>query len=350
MLAEPATLPIRPTLNLFEFDLQLEGNAADIERVHGDIANLEFLYSQGIIPRQDIINRQNEIVRLEEAREQILQRREQSIRDYEDSVYRYYDSVGGAERNRETGIQNQRNRISQINFTINGHNMEIDRIQRRIRDLTEQLEDGGTVEVTLDEYAFANHRVIELMPGVTLGSNVHEGMAIMETSLRNNRFIIEASFPQADRFIEENQTVDVMIANDRFEGRTISVTPTGARNTVEIEITSNALRGGEWASVTVSGGVSTHPTILPLSAVHEDTNGYFILFLDVEERRFGGNHYIVRSMQVEVVRRDTSRVAITSRFFGLDLPSGPIILNSDIPIQPNMRVRPADGTDFSPAR
>ena len=53
LMAEPLTLPTAPTLNLWEYDIQLENNAASITAAENDVATSELLYTQGVIPRQD---------------------------------------------------------------------------------------------------------------------------------------------------------------------------------------------------------------------------------------------------------------------------------------------------------
>ena len=61
---QPLDLPNAPTLNLFEFDIQLDANTIAIETIESDITTLELLYAQGVIPRQDITNRQADLARL----------------------------------------------------------------------------------------------------------------------------------------------------------------------------------------------------------------------------------------------------------------------------------------------
>ena len=370
---QPLDLPVAPTLSLWEFDIQLDANTAsreaventianieiDIQAIHDDIATLELLYAEGIVPRQDIYARERDIIprerdiaarqtdleRLAQAREEIYTRRQQAITNYENARGTHTTSVAATQRARREQIEAQQNVITGINFTLATQNMERERIENRIANLQEQIDRDGVVYVELEE--FPNRIVSEIMPGIDIGSMVVEGTPIMTTALRNNRFIIQAAFPQSQDFIRVNQDVDVMVAATRIEGITTRVVPDGGRNIVYIEVRSSQLSGGELAQVTVSGGATTHPTVIPLSALSYDGQNYSIMYVVPEERRFG-NDYFVRQMQVDVGRRD-SRYAVVSTRFG-ELPTGPIIVNSDMPVWSGLRVRLVAGHDFAPTR
>jgi hypothetical protein len=91
------------------------------------------------------------------------------------------------------------------------------------------------------------------------------------------------------------------------------------------------------ASVIVSGGSSNHANTIPLSALREDTNGYFVMYIEAVPRRFGSSYY-ARIQRVETGRRDTTTVAI-SPVWGIPLTEEPIIINSDMPVHVGTRVR-----------
>jgi len=349
MIAEPVSTLTRPTLNLWEYDMQLESNDNDVARIHEDLESLAILYEEGIIPRQNIIDRESDLVRLAQAREQIYQRRNRTIQNHEAALEAYEESAANMARNRETQIQNQRDRITQIGFTLDMHQLDTERINSRINNLLEQVEADGVVEVQLDGGGFTNRTVYELMPGITVGSIIHEGAPVMITTLRNNRFIIEASFPQADGFIRTGQGVSIVIGENDLDGTTSRITPDGARNIVTIDVESSRLIGGELAFVTVSGTRSNQPSIIPLSALREDSNGYYIFFIERVERIFG-SHYYVRTQRVNVRGHDHNNAAVTSSFGMDEVTTEPIIINSDMPVRVGERVRLVASYDFEPSR
>ena len=326
----------RPTLNLMEYDIQLESNTNQVLALREEISSLETLYAQGIIPRQDIVSRENQIESLQQAREQIYMRRNRAVENYENAWEVYQGGIETAQRNRQAEIQTRQNNIAGHNFTLATHNLELTRLNRRIADLYEQIEYGGIVEVRLDPDSPTNRLITEVVQGLEVGSIIQEGTVVMTTAIRNNRFVVEASFPQTQDFIDVGQDVSVLVGTQRIDGTTTRVVPEGGRNTVYIDIHSNQLRGGESARVVVSGGQSIARNMIPINALNNDTHGYFILFVTPVERRFG-NDYFVSRMNVEPGRRDERNVTISVRWG--ELPTSPIITNSDMPIFAGNRVR-----------
>jgi len=340
---QPAEIPNEPVLNLWEFDLQLDANTASMEALESDIATLEILYEQGVVPRQDIISREVEMERLLQAREEIYTRRKLAEANYENALLIHAESVNATERTRNEQIQAQQNIITGFNFTLTGHQIERERIEARIESLQEQIKDGGVVYVQMEG---PRRLVTEVY--LDIGSMVMEGMPVMTTSISNNQFLIQASFPQSQDFIRVGQSVDVFVGTNEFSGTTTRIIPDGANNLVNIHVTGSQLASGQLARVTVSGGSSNHAQVIPISALRENQQGYFIMFVTPYERRLGSD-YIVYQLQVDLVRRDARNAAITGRF-GSELPTGPIIVNSDMPIGVNQRVRLVGSNDFEPTR
>jgi len=356
MISEPISALIRPTLILWEYDMQLESNTNDVARVQDEILSLEILYEEGIIPRQNILDREGELVRLAQGREQIYQRRDMAVQSYEAAIEAYEEAIANQDRIHEAQLQSQRDRITQLGFVLNMHLLETTSINRRISELMGQIEAGGVVEVNLQEGDSANRTITEIMPGMAIGANIHEGAPVMVTTLRNNRFEIEASFPQANDFIRTGQTVEIAIGGygtgdrteNRIEGRITQRTPEGARNIFTIEVESNSLIGGELGIVTAHGTRNNQPAVIPLSALREDAQGYFILYVERVERAFGSNYYL-RTQRVVADARDSYNVAITGAF-GVSLTEYPIVINSDMPLQTGERVRLTADYDFIPTR
>jgi hypothetical protein len=226
--------------------------------------------------------------------------------------------------------------------------MELGRLESQIYDITGQIADGGIIEVQLEPGTHSARTALESMAGVAVGSHVQEGTAVLHTAMNNNRFYIDASFPQAQDFISVGQDVNITVGTERITGRVARVVPQGGRNNVTIELNSGSLRGGEIASVIVSGGSSNHANVVPLSALREDMNGYFILFTESVSRRFGSSYYL-RIQRVEPGRRDNVNVAI-SPMWGIPLSEEPIVINSSMPVHAGTRVRIVSSADINPTR
>jgi len=352
MLAGTDIPPTPPTLNLWVYDMQLENNTNDMARILDEFEALETLYAEGVIPRQDITARENEVERLAQQREQILRQRDQAIASHEAAMDAHENTIANVQQNRETQVQNQRNRISQLGFTLTSHNLELERIDNRIDSILEQIADDGAVEVRLEAGAFSPRTVAEFLPGIDVGATIQEGAPIMITNLSDNQFEIEAAFPLIQDFIATGQNVDVSVGTAQHEGRTRRIQPDGGRNIVTIAVESRDLAGGELAQVTVSSHGRSHPDIIPLSALREDTFGYFVLFVESVERFLGSNYYVF-TQRVDVSSRDNTHVAISAAFghaFQEDDNPIAIIVNSDIPVHSGDRVRLVGAGEFAPAR
>jgi len=168
------------------------------------------------------------------------------------------------------------------------------------------------------------------------------------TTLRNNEFIIEASFPQAYDFIRRGLAAEVIVGEYILEAGISQITPDGARNIVTFEVTYGRLAGGELARVIAFGHRSNH-SVIPLSALRNDGQGYYILYVENVEQTFGSNYY-VRIERVNPGVRDINYVAITGNFGATALTGNPIITNSDMLVQAGDRVRLVAGYDFEPTR
>jgi multidrug resistance efflux pump len=334
---EPINTPNLPTLNLLEFDLQLTANANDTEAVREGIETLEALYLMGIIPRQQVTDRENDLIRLQQARESIYQRREQAIEAYEQALINHSENLEAATRTRNTQIRSQQNQITQLEFQIRALRLDNERVENRMENLMERIDEGGIYQVRLETGTPSNRVVTQILSGLDIGSFVAEGSPVMVTAIRNNRFTIEAAFPQSQDFIRPNQQVGVTVGNRLLEGTTARVVPQGGRNMVTINVESNELLGGESAWVTVRDRSANAPHIIPLSALRRHQTGYYILYVEAEEGWFGSRYYL-QTMMVEPGRRDARNVAVSARH-GQSFPQGPIVVNSDMPVSSGNRVR-----------
>ena len=341
LLSSTVIPPAPPILNLWNYDLQLEANANELTQIEADINALQILYEEGMISRQDIATKEDELERLAQQRVQLNRQRELAVANHEAAMTAHQGNLTNQAQIRESQIQDQRNRITQLDFTLATQNLELERINDRIYTLLLHLSNDGTVEVQLAEDTFADRTVASLMPGIGVGMVVQEGMPIMHTALNDNHFVVEATFPLTQDFIEIGQRAELTIGNVTAEGEVTNIQPDGGRNVVTINISSENISGGELAQVTVSGPSSTHTNIIPINALRQDVYGYFILFVESVDRFIGSNYHTYMH-RVEMVARSNTRVAIQSAFVP-GLPGDAIVINSDMPVHAAERVRLVGG-------
>ncbi|MCL2498745.1 MAG: hypothetical protein FWE90_00235 [Defluviitaleaceae bacterium] len=82
---------------------------------------------------------------------------------------------------------------------------------------------------------------------------------------------------------------------------------------------------------------TNHPNVIPLSALHRDGNGHFILYAESVPKRFGSSYH-ARILRVDVGRRNDTHAAVTP-IMGQDMPAYGIITASNEPVFSGERVR-----------
>ncbi|MCL2190218.1 MAG: hypothetical protein FWC16_14525 [Defluviitaleaceae bacterium] len=335
IINEPVTAATAPTLHLLEHELQLEANEREMDALRREIQQLEVLYAEGVVPRQQLIQREQELARLMEARRGIYERRLQAIASYEAALRNYEDTAAATLRNRQTQIHNQQNQIQQLGFQMRGLQLDLERTGARIELLMEQIEAGGITEVRA-----AGNRLISAAT-VEIGALVSEGAPILTAVIRDNHFEVEASFPRSATFIHIGLDANIAIGADTLRGTVSRIVPQGGRNTVFITIppTQNvgALLGGEFARITVLGRTTPANALIPISALRQDSISYYVYYIEAAPRRFG-YHHIVRMARVQTAARDNHRVAVIG-LHGMELPTGGVVINSDMPVQAGTQVR-----------
>ncbi|MCL2190117.1 MAG: HlyD family secretion protein [Defluviitaleaceae bacterium] len=348
IINEPVTAVTAPTLQLLEHDLQLDANERDMNALRLDIQQLEILYAEGVVPRQQLTQRENELERLAEARRGLYERRLQAIAAYEAALRAYEDTTAATARNRQNQIRSQQNQLLQIGFQMRGLLLDLERTEARIELLMAQIEADGITEVRLPAGAATNRMVSAITAGVDIGAMVSEGAPILTTVIRDNTFEVEAAFPRSASFIHAGLNADIIVGTDRLSGTVSRIVPQGGRNVVFIDIPAaqnvSALLGGEFARVTIQGRTTPASTIIPISALRQDNFSYYVYYIEAVPRRFG-YHHIVQISRVQPAARDNQRVAITG-LHGMELPTGAVVVNTDMPVQVGTQVRLVGGHEF----
>ena len=335
---------------LAEYDLQLAANAHEIEIAREDLETQQALFNQGLVPQQLVSERENTLTALELAREQILARR--AIAEE-----RQAEQAADQDRARAAQLALHQSAITQLELQLRIHALEAERITNRIAELTEQIEEGGIVEVT----AGGNLTVLDVLHFE--GARIAEGEPVMMTAIRDQQFRVEALFSQNIHYIEEQRPATVVLPRDLTEseilwgapsnevtGRIAQIFQHGTQAMVVIEIESGLFRGGELAQIRIQGpGIHSHQAI-PRSALRQDSTGYYMLYVEAVERLFGISYY-ARVRRIEgVMARGIDGYVATVPAWGITTLEEPIIINSDVPVHEGDRVRPVEVGDFFDTR
>ena len=92
---------------------------------------------------------------------------------------------------------------------------------------------------------------------------------------------------------------------------------------------------GQSLTVTVGDKTTSYNTVVPNSAVHEDSNGTFILIAQAKSTPLG-NRYIATRVDVKVIAKDNYNTAIDS---GSDYGYDYVITTATKPVEAGTQVR-----------
>jgi len=335
-MAQPAASPVGP--NLLEYELQLAQNYHAIEAAQRELAEQTALYNQGIIPRQDLAALESDIASLQLAREQILARRQIT-----EAAHAEITAEQGRVRANQADVH--RGVINQLEIQLRIHNLELENILNRINEINTQIEEGGFIEVT----AGGNLTINEIMPGITLGASVSEGMPLMTAYVRDHNFRAEVPFAQGTPYVEENRTIVISLGGVQLNSRVSRVFHRGDIVVAVVYIEESRFSGGERVMARLQGPGARSLQVIPRNALRIDSRGYYMLYVEAVERLFGVSYY-ARAHRIEGINARNDRYIATDLGF-IDIPlDAPIILNSDSPVYPGDRVRPVEAGDFFDTR
>jgi len=324
--------------SLVEYDLQLAQNYHAIESAQRELSEQTTLYNQGIIPRQDLTTIENRISSLQLAREQILARRQLA-----ETTRTEIAAEQGRARANEAGVH--QGIINQLEIQLRIHNLELEGILDRIYRLNAQIEEGGLAEVT----AGGNLTIDDIMPGITVGARVSEGMPIMTAYVRDHHFRAEVPFALGTPYVDENRAIIISLGAMQVNSRVSRVFYQGDIVIAVVYVEESRFSGGERVMANLRGPGVRSLQVIPRNALRVDSRGYYILYVEAVERLFGFSYY-ARAHRIEgIAARGDRYIATDLGFFGFPI-NEPIIHNSDGPVYPGDRVRPVEAGDFFDTR
>ena len=99
-------------------------------------------------------------------------------------------------------------------------------------------------------------------------------------------------------------------------------------------VSGEEVAAGSQLSLTIGQKSEDYPTIVPNSAVRNDTNGDFVLIVEAKSTPLG-NRYIARRVDVQVLAKDDINTAVSGGLTTSDY----VITTSSKPLEPGMQVR-----------
>ena len=337
ILAESPAAP-----GLVEYELQLVSNTNQLDIARRELAESQALFAQGLTPRQTVTEREDALAALELAREEILTRR--GLAEAAQATL-----AADQDRARAAQLSQSQAAISQLDLQLRIHALEAERIRQRIEELDGQIYGDGIIEVRAGD----NLTALELMPGIVPGARVSEAMPVMRTAVRDGRFRVTAPFGQNIPYIdslEEMRPAYIHFGAQEIIGRVARIFPEGDMMMVAVDVENTRFSGGERAMMRIQGTGTHSRQAIPRSALREDGQGFYMLYVEAEERLFGISYYArVRRISAIDARSADGFVAAGLDFFESPI-TAPIIANSDRPVLAGDRVRPVEVGDFFETR
>ena len=245
---------------------------------------------------------------------------------------------------------------------------EVASAQKTLNDLIYQLEqkqkvDGSITNLNLEasrkkiaeqqkvvnelQQESVNAEITAPMAGVVTTINVAAGdttgaeqpMAVIEA----NDLGYTVSFPVTVAQAKTLKLGDPAEVSGYYWGPEIKAVLTAIKNDPEnpgknkilnFTVSGEEVTAGSQLSLTIGQKSEDYPTIVPNSAVRNDTNGDFVLIVEAKSTPLG-NRYIARRVDVQVLAKDDINTAVSGGLTTSDY----VITTSSKPLEPGMQVR-----------
>lgn len=174
---------------------------------------------------------------------------------------------------------------------------------------------------------------------VTAGTTVNANDVMMTIQPENKAYVLQFS-------VTENQAKKVRVGDtaeilNNWYGNDVSAVvsairkdPQNRSNSIIICEMKGDVSVGDSYTLSIGEQSSNYDTIIPTSAIREDSNGKFILIIESKSTPLG-NRYYARRVDVDVITSDDTKSAVTGALEGYEY----VITTTTKPIKENEQVR-----------
>jgi len=174
---------------------------------------------------------------------------------------------------------------------------------------------------------------------VTAGTTVNANDVMMTIQPENKAYVLQFS-------VTENQAKKVRVGDtaeilNNWYGNDVSAVvsairkdPQNRSNSIIICEMKGDVSVGDSYTLSIGEQSSNYDTIVPTSAIREDSNGKFILIIESKSTPLG-NRYYARRVDVDVITSDDTKSAVTGALEGYEY----VITTATKPIKENEQVR-----------
>lgn len=174
---------------------------------------------------------------------------------------------------------------------------------------------------------------------VTAGTTVNANDVMMTIQPENKAYVLQFS-------VTENQAKKVRVGDtaeilNNWYGNDVSAVvsairkdPQNRSNSIIICEMKGDVSVGDSYTLSIGEQSSNYDTIVPTSAIREDSNGKFIMIIESKSTPLG-NRYYARRVDVDVITSDDTKSAVTGALEGYEY----VITTTTKPIKENEQVR-----------
>ena len=326
--------------DISRFEHEARRLASEIERAESAYQTNRDLFTEGVISRIQLEDSAHRLSQLRESYthnnyeiEAIMATHQRALeRAEEESNFLREVSMAALDAEKEF----LRHRIINLNYSIRLLEIEEREILRAQALLFEEIEAGSVTNFYAEDEMIVQEIRSVLENGVTIGEN--QFVMRLRPALGRS-FTVTASFPERMGTPTDSMDirVNIPILNEYgLQGQIGRTSFGGGRINVEIIFETTAdIRGGERAEIIVEQFSVLHSMVLPNSAIREDSNGHFILYITREPNSFIGDSFYARQQWINILEEGDTTTAFTI-IGGLD---NPIIISSDRLFSVGSRVR-----------
>lgn len=174
---------------------------------------------------------------------------------------------------------------------------------------------------------------------VTAGTTVNANDVMMTIQPENKAYVLQFSVTENQaKKVRVGDTAEVM---NNWYGNNVSAVvsairkdPQNRSNSMIICDMKGDVSVGDSYTLSIGEQSSNYDTIVPTSAIREDSNGKFILIIESKSTPLG-NRYYARRVDVDVITSDDTKSAVTGALEGYEY----VITTTTKPIKENEQVR-----------
>lgn len=235
-----------------------------------------------------------------------------------------------------TALTNATNDQKKVNDKISGE-VTIASAYKTMTDLQEEVAKLQAKSIGTEITSPISGTVTDI--AVTAGTTVNANDVMMTIQPENKAYVLQFS-------VTENQAKKVRVGDtaeilNNWYGNDVSAVvsairkdPQNRSNSIIICEMKGDVSVGDSYTLSIGEQSSNYDTIVPTSAIREDSNGKFILIIESKSTPLG-NRYYARRVDVDVITSDDTKSAVTGALEGYEY----VITTTTKPIKENEQVR-----------